>query len=56
MKKLFATLMIMLAFVSISLAQPRAIGGRIGYNLEFIFLSVSMLARKSVLNINSASR
>ena len=37
MKKLFATLMIMLAFVSISLAQPRAIGGRIGYNLEFSY-------------------
>ena len=34
MKKLFATLILVCAVISVSLAQPRAIGGRIGYNLE----------------------
>ena len=37
MKKLFTTLFVMLAIVSVSLAQPRAIGGRIGYNVEFSY-------------------
>lgn len=37
MKKIFTTLFIMFAIVSISFAQPRAIGGRVGYNLEFSY-------------------
>jgi len=34
MKKLFATLILLCAVISVSFAQPRAIGGRIGYNVE----------------------
>ena len=37
MKKLFTTMIVMLAVASVAFAQPRAIGGRIGYNLEFSY-------------------
>ena len=37
MKKIFATLLVMFTIVSVSFAQPRAIGGRLGYNLEFSY-------------------
>jgi len=37
MKKFFTTMIVMLAFASVAFAQPRAIGGRLGYNLEFSY-------------------
>jgi hypothetical protein len=37
MKKIFTTMVIMLAVASVAFAQPRAIGGRIGYNTEFSY-------------------
>lgn len=37
MKKVFTTVLIMFTIVSVSLAQPRAIGGRLGYNEEFSY-------------------
>lgn len=37
MKKLFTTLFVMLAVASVAFAQPRAIGGRLGYNEEFSY-------------------
>ena len=37
MKKLFTTMIVMLAVASVAFAQPRAIGGRVGYNVEFSY-------------------
>lgn len=37
MKKIFTTMVIMLAVASVAFAQPRAIGGRVGYNTEFSY-------------------
>lgn len=37
MKKIFTTLVIMLAVASVAFAQPRAIGGRLGWNTEFSY-------------------
>ena len=37
MKKIITTMVIVLAFASVAFAQPRAIGGRIGYNTEFSY-------------------
>ena len=37
MKKLFVTLLVMCAIVGATMAQPRAIGARLGYNLEFSY-------------------
>lgn len=37
MKKIITTMIVMLAVASVALAQPRAIGGRIGYNTEFSY-------------------
>ena len=37
MKKIITTMVIMLAVASVAFAQPRAIGGRIGYNTEFSY-------------------
>ena len=37
MKKLFVTLFVMCAIVGATMAQPRAIGARVGYNLEFSY-------------------
>jgi len=37
MKKLFTTLFVLFAIVSVSFAQPRAIGARLGYNVEFSY-------------------
>ena len=34
MKKIFTTMVIMLAVASVAFAQPRAIGGRLGWNYE----------------------
>jgi len=34
MKKIFTTMIVMLAVASVAFAQPRAIGGRIGWNYE----------------------
>ena len=34
MKKLFTTMLVMLAVASVAFAQPRAIGGRLGWNYE----------------------
>lgn len=37
MKKVIITFVAIFALVSVSMAQPRAIGGRVGYNLEFSY-------------------
>ena len=37
MKKIFTTMVVMLAVASVAFAQPRAIGGRVGYNTEFSY-------------------
>ncbi len=37
MKKIFTTMIVMLAFASVAFAQPRAIGGRLGWNTEFSY-------------------
>ena len=37
MKKIFTTLIVMLAVASVAFAQPRAIGGRLGYSEEFSY-------------------
>ncbi len=37
MKKIITTMIVMLAVASVAFAQPRAIGGRIGYNTEFSY-------------------
>ena len=34
MKKIFTTMIVMLAVASVAFAQPRAIGGRLGWNYE----------------------
>lgn len=37
MKKVFFVMLLFCSMATVSMAQPRAIGGRVGYNIEFSY-------------------
>lgn len=53
MKKVFFVMLLFCSMATVSMAQPRAIGGRVGYNIEFSYQHA--IGARNMLDISAGA-